>query len=386
MAIPFARSMRSLDADSFRVSGVVLLIAGLLLAAWCGWFFLAKVSLYELSESARVEVAAASNPVEAPVAARIVATHVTLGEEVAAGDLLFELEARSEALELEEERSTRAANESELSELRQEIESERDALDRSSQAARLEFQEARASLREAEAATKYATTEATKIQVLFDQGLKSDTELKKAQSELEKASAIEEGRRLAVSRIEQELAVERRDRGSRIERLERQLSQIEGAITTSEHVEQRLGVELDKRAIRAPVGGTIGGIAQGLRTGAYVAAGDKLCDIVPRGDGHRVVAEFEPAKAVGRIKPGQPARLRLDSYPWAQFGVVEARVSSVGSEMRDGRVRVELAIDPGVPSGIILEHGLPGELEVEVETASPAILVLRSVGKLVGGA
>jgi hypothetical protein len=39
-----------------------------------------------------------------------------------------------------------------------------------------------------------------------------------------------------------------------------------------------------------------------------------------------------------------------------------------------------------VPAGIVLEHGLPGELEVEVETASPAMLVLRSVGKLVEGA
>ena len=386
MAIPFARSMRSLDADSFRVSGAVLAIAALLLAAWCGWFFLAKVSLYELSESARVEVAAASSPVEAPVAARIVTTYVTLGKVVAEGDLLFELEARTEALELEEERSTRAANESELTEMREEMESERDALDRSSQAARLELQEARASLREAEAVTKYATTEAEKIKVLFEQGLKSDSELKKANSELEKATAVEEGRQLAVSRLEQELAVERRDRGSRIERLERQLSQIEGAITTSEHVEQRLGVELDKRAIRALVGGTIGGIAPGLRAGAFVAAGDKLCEIVPRGDGHRVVAEFEPARAVGRIRPGQTARLRLDSYPWAQFGMVEARVSSVGSEVRDGMVRVELAIESEVPSGIVLEHGLPGELEVEVETASPAILVLRSVGKLVEGA
>jgi membrane fusion protein (multidrug efflux system) len=386
MAIPFARSMRSLDADTFRLSGFVLAIAGLLLAAWFGWFFLARVSLYELSETARVEVAAASSPVAAPVAARIVATHVTLGKQVTAGDLLFELEARTEALELDAERSTRAANESELTQMHQEMESERDALARSTQAARLELQESRASLREAEAATKYAEEEHEKYKLLNQQGVKSGSELSRVASELEKARAVEEGRRVAVLRREQELAVERRDRASRIERLERQLSQIEGAITTSEHVEERLGVELEKRAIRALVDGTIGEIAQGLRAGAFVAAGDKLCAIVPRGDGHRVVAEFKPAKAVGRIRPGQPARLRLEGYPWAQYGLVKARVASVASEVRDGLVRVELGIEPDVPAGIVLEHGLPGELEVEVGTASPAILVLRSVGKLVEGA
>ncbi len=386
MAIPFARSMRSLDADSFRLSGVVLAIAGLLLAAWFGWFFLARVSLYELSESARVEVAAASSPVPAPVAARILVTHVTLGKEVGAGDLLFELEARTEALELEAERSTRAANQSEVTELRQEMESEKDALARSTQAGRLELQESRAALREAEAATKYADQNFKNIKQLNDQGLKSNIERDKAESELEQAKAIEEGRRVAVSRREEELAVERGDRASRIERLERQLSQIDGAITTSEHVEKRLGVELEKRAIRAPIAGTIGELAQGLRTGAFVAAGDKLCTIVPRGDGHRVVADFKPARALGRIRPGQKARLRLEGYPWAQYGLVKARVASVASEVRDGLVRVELGIEPEVPAGIVLEHGLPGELEVEVETASPAILVLRSVGKLVEGA
>jgi membrane fusion protein (multidrug efflux system) len=320
------------------------------------------------------------------VAARIVQTHVTLGKQVAAGDLLLELEARSEALELEEERSTRAANQSEVTELHQERESERDALARASEAAKLELQEARASLREAEATTRFAAEELDRVKVLNEQGLKSGSDLSKAKAELEKAQAVEEGRRLAISRREEELAVERRDRSSRIERLERQLSQIEGAITTSERAEERLGVELEKRAIRAQIDGTIGEIDQGLRVGAFVAAGDKLCAIVPHGDGHRVVAEFKPSKAVGRIRAGQTARLRLDGYPWAQYGLVKATVVSVASEVRDGLVRVELAIDPDVPAGIVLEHGLPGALEVEVESASPAMLVLRSVGKLVEGA
>jgi membrane fusion protein (multidrug efflux system) len=377
--------MRSLEADSFRFSGVILSIAAVLLAAWCAWFFLAKVSLYEVSESARVEVAAASHPIGAPVAARIIAAHVTLGQQVEAGDLLLELEARTEALELEEERSTRQANQSELGGLHQEMQSEREALDRSNQAAGLELQEARAALREAQAATKYREEAYKRTVLLTKQGLKSEVDRLEAESELEQAEAVADGRALAVSRREQELAVEQRDRRSRIERLGRQLSQIEGAITTSERAEERLGVELEKRAIRATVAGTIGELAQGLRVGAFVGAGDKLCAIVPRGGGHRVVAEFEPGKALGRIRSGQPARLRLDGYPWAQYGLVRAKVASVASELRDGRVRVELGIEPDVPRGILLEHGLPGKLEVEVETASPAILVLRSVGKLVEG-
>jgi membrane fusion protein (multidrug efflux system) len=94
-----------------------------------------------------------------------------------------------------------------------------------------------------------------------------------------------------------------------------------------------------------------------------------------------MVAEFAPSQAVGRIAPGQRARVRLEGFPWAQHGTVPGSVSQIGSEMRDGRIRVELALD-AARSPIPLRHGLPGTVEVEVERVSPALLVLRAAGKL----
>jgi membrane fusion protein (multidrug efflux system) len=60
-------------------------------------------------------------------------------------------------------------------------------------------------------------------------------------------------------------------------------------------------------------------------------------------------------------------------------------VSSVGSEIRGGRVRVELAVRPNPASPIPLQHGLPGAVEVEVERLAPVSLVLRAAGRLVAG-
>lgn len=54
MSIPFSRSMRSLNTDSFRPSLVGLFFAIVLLTAWAAWFFLARVTLYEISQTARV--------------------------------------------------------------------------------------------------------------------------------------------------------------------------------------------------------------------------------------------------------------------------------------------------------------------------------------------
>jgi membrane fusion protein (multidrug efflux system) len=115
-----------------------------------------------------------------------------------------------------------------------------------------------------------------------------------------------------------------------------------------------------------------------------VKEGDKLGAIVPKGD-IKVVAEFAPAAALGRVKVGQRARVRLDGYPWIEFGTLAATVSGVGSELRAGRIRIELAVIADRASSLPLEHGLPGTAEIEVERVTPATLVARAVGKALAG-
>ena len=66
-----------------------------------------------------------------------------------------------------------------------------------------------------------------------------------------------------------------------------------------------------------------------------------------------------PAVALGR-RAGQPARLRLDSFPWTQYGSLATTVSRVASEVRDGRVRVELTVASEPPARLPLQHGLRG--------------------------
>jgi len=88
---------------------------------------------------------------------------------------------------------------------------------------------------------------------------------------------------------------------------------------------------------------------------------------------------------LGRIRPGQHARLRLEGFPWAQYGSVSATITNVASEIRDGTIRVEMALDSNPGSRIPLQHGLPGSVEVEIETLSPANLVLRTAGSLLAG-
>jgi hypothetical protein len=99
----------------------------------------------------------------------------------------------------------------------------------------------------------------------------------------------------------------------------------------------------------------------------------------------RAVASYLAADALGRVSPGQRARVRLDGFPWTEFGTIAAVVSSVSTEPQSSRVRVELALRPDPRSRIPLQSGLPGSVQVEVERSSPANLVLRAAGRAVSG-
>jgi membrane fusion protein (multidrug efflux system) len=151
-------------------------------------------------------------------------------------------------------------------------------------------------------------------------------------------------------------------------------------MTTAAATVERLAHEIERRRIRAPMAGRLREIAE-LRIGSVVREGDRLAAVVPWGE-LQVVADFLPPSALGRIRVGQSARLRLEGFPWTQYGSLAATVRRVASEVRNGRVRVELSLDPDHASPIPLQHGLPGSVEVQVERLAPATLVLRAAGKL----
>jgi hypothetical protein len=53
--IAFARTLRALDADDFRISNIALFLAIALLAGWTAWVFGARVPQYETARDARLE-------------------------------------------------------------------------------------------------------------------------------------------------------------------------------------------------------------------------------------------------------------------------------------------------------------------------------------------
>ncbi|MGH8065297.1 MAG: HlyD family secretion protein [Candidatus Entotheonellia bacterium] len=376
----FSTSLHTLEADGFRGTMLGLLLAVGLLGAWGAWFIGAQVVLYAVSETARLEMSQAAHPVEAPVAGRVVTTRLVLGQEVQGGEVLVELDATAQQLQLEEEQARLSALTPQLEALRTAIAAEEQALREALHAGRVALDEARARHREAEVAARTAEEEAELFARLQARNLSSQLELLRAKAEAQKRRAAADTLRLAVSRQERDHRTQESDRNARLEGLRRDVTRLTGEMATAAATVERLAHEIERRRIRTPMAGRLGEVAN-LRIGSVVQEGNRLAAVVPRGD-LQVVADFLPQSALGRIWPGQSARLRLEGFPWTQYGSLAATVSRVASEVRNGRVRVELSVDPDRASLIPLQHGLPGTVEVQVERVAPATLVLRTAGKL----
>jgi len=379
MSATFSHSLRSLNADGFRHSIAGLLLAAVLLGSWVGWFLFAQVTLYEVTDTARLEVGREVHPIQVSAAGRVVATRLTLGGEVQAGDVLVELDTEAERHRLEEERASLATVSAQLDVLRKEVVAEEQAGREDQRAAHAALSEARVQAQGAEVAVSFAEEEAERWTRLQARGYVAELDLLRARDEAQKRRTTANALCLEVSHLEKDQRTKKSDRKARFERLNREVSQLEGQLATTTEVIERLAYEIEKRRIRAPAAGRLGEVAN-LRIGAFVLEGDRLGAIVPQGE-LRAVAHFLPPPALGRIQPGQPARMRLQGFPWTQYGTIAATVASVANEIRDGRVRVELTVHPDPTSPIPFQHGLPGAVEVAVDHVSPATLLLRLAGK-----
>jgi multidrug resistance efflux pump len=380
VAPSFSRTLRALDADGMSPALLAVLLVAVLGGVWSTWLVVARVPVYQVSEAARLEVERV-HPIASPVTGRVVATALALGREVKAGDVLLEIEAEREQLETAEERTRLSTVASEITALQGEIRAEQDALQQARRAAQAALEEASQRLSVAESAATQAAEDVRRFTLLEQQGLVSAADGQKARADARGRRAEAEAARAGIDKLRAEQGVA--DRRGRLASLLRQGVALEGQRTTTASTVARREREAERRRLRAPVAGRLGDVIR-IQIGAIVREGELIAAIVPDTD-VRAVADFA-APALGRLRQGQRARLRLDGFPWTQYGQIDATVTRVASETREQRVRVELTVRRAAGSQIPLRHGMPGVAEIEVERVAPLALLVRSLGQTVSGA
>lgn len=380
MSAAFSRSVQAMRAGDSRRAIAAIAGTVVMLGAWVAWLFLARVARYEVSDTARVEVGQTASRIAAPVGGKVAAVHLALGAQVEAGEVLVEIDDEPLRLDLAEKQARFNAAAAQIQPLAREIAAHEQALAETNQAGRSRIDEANAHSREAEAAARFQEIAAARAVRLRGEGILSESDAERLASEALSKRSAAEAQQLGAKRTDAEHRSEASGLRADLAGLSRQAAALAGdkaALRAS--IDALLG-EIERRKIRAPLAGRLGEITV-LRAGAFLKEGDAIAAVVPVGD-LRIVAAF-PLSSVGRVRAGQAARVRLEAYPWTEYGTVPAGVESVGTEAQAGHVRVELATHLAASSPILLQHGLLGSVVVEVERVSPATLLLRAAGQLV---
>ena len=383
MAAQFSQTIRILASDSPRPAYWVWVIAGSFLMGWALWFCGTSVNVYQLSQRARLEVRQAPHQLDAMLAGQIASTALKIGDDVSEGQVLVELDSSRDRLKLAEEEARLAGTVARIESMQREIAAREQAKGEDVEMARAAIDVAKARSQESQVTIDFSKGAEQRQGQLLSAGVGAKVEALKAAAETQKAIASQRGWEAEAQRIEREAKSKEFQNNAQIAALQNALASIQGDVAISRATIQRLRSELEKFQMRAPVSGRLADVGP-HRIGSYVAEGQRLATILPRGD-LIIVAEFMPSVAFGRILPGQRAHLRLDGYSWVQYGAIEAIVTNVAGEIRDGLVRVELSVE-GLPNDAIrLQHGLPGTIEVITEKATPAQLLMRTTGLLISG-
>jgi membrane fusion protein (multidrug efflux system) len=164
---------------------------------WGVWWWLAQVSVYEISESARIEADRAVAPVQAPLAGRVVVAGLSIGREVRVGDVLVELDTEPEQRQMSEHRARLAALSPRLEALRERMAAEDQARTEEQTAA---AEEARAGVKEVEARQASRKKMNTDWGQLHAYGLIAEREYLRSRAEAERSQAAAQIQHFAADR------------------------------------------------------------------------------------------------------------------------------------------------------------------------------------------
>lgn len=216
MPTGFSRTLRDLGADRFRLSLAGMACVCGLLAGWIAWALESRITLYEVSASARLEIDRAAFAVESPLSGSVTGEHLSIGREVKQGDVLVELDSTPDRLQLEEEQSRLAAGEQEIAALEQQIGVEEKARADEQRTAAAAVEVARDKAREAAEVADHAAAEAQRMEQLRAEQLAADRDYAAAQSQARRERAALESAQSEVRQLQEDQKAKDSERGTRI--------------------------------------------------------------------------------------------------------------------------------------------------------------------------
>src|SRR5258707_5068932 len=335
--------------------GVLLGVVGFLAATFLIIMLVLYLRSYESTDDAQVD--GHLNSISPRISGTVTAVYVENNQNVTAGQLLAELDARDYATALAQ---ARAANVQAEAQLRAEnpnvpiIETTNEttiftsgadviAAQAAMAAAQKDYEARLASVRQAEANNAKAQTDVARYQALVQREEISheqyDTIVANAKTQfagVEAAQAAAAASQKAIDQSRAQLqqaesklkeANQNAPRSLQIRRA--QLATREAAVLSARAQQEQAALNLSYTKIYAPVSGVVN--EKTVEIGQHIQAGEQLL-VISQLEDIWVTANFKETQ-LKRMRPGQPANVKVDAFGIAYHGYVESMPGATGAVM-----------------------------------------------------
>ncbi|BBM01847.1 HlyD family secretion protein [Microbulbifer sp. GL-2] len=353
------------------------------MVAWAVWFLIKDITTYSVSDQARLEQEQNTVHVSTQRTGRVVAIQASLGDVLSRGDVLVQLDTAAFDLDLDGD-----------SKVSQSLDIQLDAIEREQQLLNKKFvEDDKALLGQLELLRQQHQLQVSNQKIQADVADRYERLLQKQQSsELDYLAAKRTYQQMAMATLVAEAEIgaaeDRREQIANeyqlsLSELNQRRADIQSKLAEVDTRIQQSNLAVDEQQLRAPITGKLASFAD-IREGEVLLAGQQVATIQAKGD-ISVQAFFPPALALGHIREGQSARVKLEGFSWARYGQLYARVERVASAVQGERILVELSLEGDVPPLLPLLHDLPARVEIATGTKTPYQLLLQRVGDILTG-
>ncbi|MEO1514582.1 MAG: HlyD family efflux transporter periplasmic adaptor subunit [Bacteroidota bacterium] len=127
--------------------------------------------------------------------------------------------------------------------------------------------------------------------------------------------------------------------------------------------------------IRAPIAGKVS-LSAIWSPNQYVRAGEEMMTIVPtRGAGNIIAKAKLPTENSGKVKVGQLVNIKLDGFPYQEFGIIKASVAQISLVPEGSAYYLDLAL----PHSLITTYDRKIDFQQEMEGTADIITEDRRI-------
>ena len=210
-----------------------------------------------------------------------------------------------------------------------------------------------------------------------------------AQGELDRLIAETQKLQAEHNQRQAEVARTQSESQQRMHELEVKEAQLIGDITETEKQLDAARVKLDRLTLYAPVDGVVSSLNIS-NIGEVAQQGETLAEIAPE-EAPLVLLAALPDREAGFIEVGMAAQVKLDAFPYQDFGIFKGTVNSISPdtethEQMGAVYQVEISLEPTHKSNngrnIELKAGQTGQAEIVIRQQRIIDILLDPIQRL----